>query len=290
MPLDVTRLLHDPPRTFRQAFTRRDTILYALGVGAGVGHDGPPDLKFVYERELVALPTLAIVLAAPPFWLDDPAYGIDWRKVVNAGQELELERCLPVEGEVSTDLTIDALWDKGPAKGALMASSRRLKDAAGRVLATIRQTHLLRGDGGFGGPDMPAAREVAFPESAPDAVLDLPTRAEQALVYRLSGDLNPLHIDPAVGEAAGFGRTILHGSCTFGVVARAVLRLAANDEPGRLKRFGARFSKPVFPGETVRTEIWRTGAEIVFRARSVERDVVVLDRGTATIADAPLPA
>jgi acyl dehydratase len=286
MPIDVDRLLHEPPRVFRQSFTRRDTILYALGIGAG--RDGD-DLRYVYERALQAVPTLAIVLAAPAFWLDDPAYGIDWKKVVNAGQELELERRLPVEGDVTTTLAIDAVWDKGAAKGALMQSNRRLQDAAGRVLATIRQSHLLRGDGGFGGAPAPAEAEPALPERAPDAALDLATRPEQALLYRLSGDLNPLHVDPEVAHAAGFERPILHGSCTFGVVCRALLRLAGRDGASCLARFGARFSRPVLPGDTIRTEVWRAGNTWQFRARALERDVVVLDRGAARFADAPLP-
>lgn len=282
--LNVDLLLNAPARVYRQQFTRRDTILYALGVGVAQQNQlDPNDLRFVYEPRLEALPTLAIVLAAPPFWLDEPAYGIDWRKVVNAGQQLVIERTLPVEGEVSTELSIDSLWDKGPAKGALMCSSRRLRDANGSLLASVHQTHLLRGNGGFGGVDQPAPAETHWPERAPDASMDLPTRADQGLLYRLSGDLNPLHIDPDVARSAGFDKPILHGSCTFGIAARAVLKLAANDCPARLRRFGARFSKPVYPGETIRTELWWETKQILFRARSLERDVVVLDRGTAEV-------
>jgi acyl dehydratase len=204
--------------------------------------------------------------------------------VLNAGQELSLEHSIPTEGSVSTQLEIDAVWDKGPAKGAIMESSRVLRDESGRRLATIRQTHLLRGNGGFGGPPQPKASDRPLPERPPDEVVDLPTRPEQALIYRLSGDLNPLHIDPEVSRAAGFDRPILHGSCTFGVVARAVLRAAAGNEPHRLKRFGARFSSPVYPGDSIRTELWREGAQVLFRARAIDRDQIVLDRGVAVIA------
>ena len=283
MTLNIDLLLNGPRRITRQSFTQKDTILYALGVGVGLGDPTDADaLRFVYEqRDLQALPTLAIVLAAPPFWLAEPAYGIDWAKVVNAGQEMVLEGRLPVEGSVTTTLKIDALWDKGAGKGALMCSSREVRDEAGTLLATVSQTHLLRGNGGFGGVDQPRTDDVTFPDRAPDAVVDLPTRPEQALLYRLSGDLNPLHIDPEVSAAAGFGKPILHGSCTFGIVGRAVMKAAANNDPGRLRRFGARFSKPVYPGETIRTKIWQAGNSMVFRARSVERDVVVLDRGVA---------
>jgi acyl dehydratase len=285
---DPDALLSRPPRVTRQHYGRRDTILYALGVGAGIEDPGDPaELRFIYERDLLALPTLAIVLAAPPFWFDDPELGIDWKRVLNAGQELCLERPLPVEGNVCTRLAIDAVWDKGPERGALLESSRTLVDEAGITLAKITQTHFLRGNGGFGGPLQPRVPEILVPTSRPpDQVVDLPTRPDQALIYRLSGDYNPLHVDPEIAKSAGFARPILHGSCTFGIVGRAVLRSAAGNDPGRLRRFGARFSSPVYPGETIRTEIWQNGNDAVFRARVIERDVVVLDRGTAQIAPA----
>lgn len=274
-----------PPRRTRQTYTRRDTILYALGVGAGIENPTDADeLRFLYERCLIALPTLAVVLAAPPFWFDEPELGIDWKRVLNAGQDLLLERPLPVEGSVSTELSIDAVWDKGREKGAIMESTRTLLDSAGAKLAHIRQTHFLRGNGGFGGPPQPKSAEPALPsDRPPDRVVELQTRSEQALVYRLSGDFNPLHIDPEVSKAAGFGKPILHGSCTFGIVCRAVLRAVAANDPGRLRRFGARFSSPVYPGETIRTEIWLADTHVAFRALAVQRNIVVLDRGIAQI-------
>jgi acyl dehydratase len=284
MSFDHQALLSRPARSFDQEFTRRDTILYALGIAAALGDPtNLAELRFVNERDLLALPTLAIVLGAPPFWFDDPALGINWRRVVNAGQELVLHSTLPVEGRVSTELRIDALWDKGASKGSLLQSSRHLRTKAGVPLATIHQTHLLRGDGGFGGPPPPAEDTAAPLEGSPDWVIDLPTRPEQALLYRLSGDYNPLHIDPAVAHAAGFDRPILHGSCTFGLAGRAILRTCCEGHPSGLKRLGARFSKPFFPGETLRTEVWRHGARVYFRSRSLERDAVVLDRGTAEV-------
>jgi acyl dehydratase len=282
---DPSALRSRAPQITRQTYSKRDTILYAFGVGAGTPDATErSELRFLYERELIALPTLAIVLAAPAFWFDDPTLGIDWKKVVNAGQELILERPLPTAGSVSTELKIDSLWDKGPSKGALLESSRVLRDAAGATLATIHQTHLLRGNGGFGGPEQPKGNALpASPGRAPDAVVDLPTRPEQALVYRLSGDYNPLHIDPEVGQAAGFSKPILHGSCTFGVACRAILRATTANDPLRLRRFGARFSSPVYPGDTLRTEIWRDGTQISFQTRALEREMLVLERGLAEI-------
>ena len=285
MPLDPDILLNKPPLVTRQTYAAKDVILYAFGVG--VGYEDPTDpieLGFLYERQLAVLPTMAIVLAAPPFWIDDPALGITWQKVLNAGQEMVLHAPLPIEGSLSTELRIDAIWDKGAEKGALMNSHRVLRnDATGEKLATIHQTHMLRGDGGFGGQDMPKKDSAPFPTRAPDLVVALPTRPEQALIYRLCGDLNPLHIDPAVATGAGFPKPILHGSCTFGIVGRAILRACAGNMPDRLTRFGARFSRPVLPGDTIRTEIWDEGKEIRFRARAAERDVVVLDEGVAEV-------
>ena len=283
MSFNPTAMLARPPKVTRQTYSKRDTILYALGVGAGIEDaTNAAELRFLYERDLVALPTLAIVIAAPSFWMDAPDLAIDWKKVLNAGQELVVSRPIPVEGSVSTELRIDAIWDKGTDKGAVMESSRILRDESGAELATIRQTHFLRGNGGFGGAPQPKESERFNPASrAPDNVIDLPMRQEQALIYRLSGDYNPLHIDPQIGRAAGFEKPILHGSCTFGIVARAVLRATLGNDPARLRRFGARFSRPVYPGDTIRTEIWRDGDGIYFRALAKERGIVVLDRGHA---------
>lgn len=285
MSFDPQSLTNRAPLITRQTYGPKDVMLYAFGVGIGIEDPtDPAALKFLYEKSLLALPTMAIVLAAPPFWLDDPALGIDWRKVLNAGQTLELHRPLPLQGDMSTELRIDAIWDKGAAKGALMQSSRTLRDTDGTTYATIRQTHILRGNGGFGGVDMPKEDSATIPDRTADRIVDLPTRPEQALIYRLCGDLNPLHIEPDVATAAGFPKPILHGSCTFGIAGRAVLRAMADDQPERLTLFGARFSRPVLPGDTIRTEIWQEGEDILFRASALERNVVVLDAGHARLA------
>jgi acyl dehydratase len=283
MAFSHDRLIGLPPRITRQTLTQRDTILYALGVGAGIGEpESAPELRFVYERELQALPTMAIVLAAPGFWFDEPALEIDWPHLVNAGQDITLHAPLPVQGDFYSVLTIDNVYDKGKQKGALVCSTRRVYHADDTLLATVTQTHLLRANGGFGGVDQPKSPPPADMGSRPpDAVVDLPTRPEQALLYRLSGDYNRLHIDPEIAHAAGFARPILHGSCTYGIAGRAVLHAIFANQPHLMGSFGARFSSPVYPGETIRTEIWRAESDCVFRCRSVERGVVVLDRGHA---------
>jgi acyl dehydratase len=275
-----------PPTT--QAYTERDTILYALGLGAAQdGSPSPQVLRQVWEDApggLVALPTMAVVLATGPFWMQDPATGIDWRRILHGEQGLVLHRPLPAAATVVGEHRIDALVDKGADKGAIMLLSRRLyEQASGDLLATVSSSVFMRGDGGFGGSPEGAPRPHPVPaDRAPDHVVDLATGPGQAALYRLSGDLNPLHIDPAVARAAGFERPILHGLCTYGVAARALLQALCGDDTTRLTRFDVRFASPVFPGETVRTEVWQEGpGRAAFRARVLERDVVVLNNGLA---------
>jgi acyl dehydratase len=159
-------------------------------------------------------------------------------------------------------------------------SQRELIDeASGERIATVTQTTVCRGDGGFGGPARAAPAPHPLPERAPDFVCDRGTRPEAALIYRLSGDPNPLHADPAVAQAAGFPRPILHGLASFGIACHGIVKTLCGHDPDRLKAISGRFSAPVFPGETIRTEMWRDGALVSFRARVVERDVIALNNG-----------
>jgi acyl dehydratase len=183
----------------------------------------------------------------------------------------------------SNTRVLDAI-DKGPGKGALIISQRTVKDkASGELYATITQTTFARGDGGFGGPKRPSPVPHALPERAPDAVCDLPTRPEMALIYRWNADMNPLHADPEIATAAGFPRPILHGLATFGVAGHAILKTMCAYDPSRFRSIAGRFSAPVYPGETIRTEMWQDGSTVSFRARVVERNLVVLNNGKAEI-------
>jgi acyl dehydratase len=174
--------------------------------------------------------------------------------------------------------------DKGPGKGAVLYSERTIVDkASGAPMATIVQTTFCRADGGFGGPPREQRPVHPIPERAPDLVCDLPTRPEMALIYRLSADPNPLHADPAVARAAGFPRPILHGLGTFGVAGHGILKAFCDYDPARLTAIAGRFSAPVFPGESIRTELWRDGSTVSFRARVLERDVVAINNGRATV-------
>jgi acyl dehydratase len=267
-----------------QAYTEKDAILYALGVGLGQDPSNADELSFLYEENIKALPTFAVVLGWPGFWARDLDTGIDWVKLVAGEQGLTLHRPLMPRGIVVGRTRVTEIIDKGPGKGALVYSERTVIDqASGAPIATVTQTTFCRGDGGFGGPAREAPPVHPVPERAPDLLCDLPTRPETALIYRLSGDPNPLHVDPAVAKAAGFPRPILHGLATFGIAGHALLKSFCGYDPARLAAIAGRYSAPVFPGETIRTEMWRDGTVVSFRARVVERDVVALSNGRAEI-------
>lgn len=286
MPIVTENLLNFPIPEIRQRLRWQDSALYALSLGCGQDPMEEADLRFVTEGAAMrALPTMAVVLGYPGFWLRDPATGVDAVRLVHGEQSVEIHAPLPTEGEVIGRSRVTGLVDRGEGKGALLYSERVILDAAtGAKLATLEQTTFLRGDGGFGGPSGPVKKPAPEPEGAPDLVLDLPTRPEMALLYRLNGDHNPLHSSPAIAAKAGFPRPILHGLATFGLVGRALLRAVCEGDPARFGRMSCRFSAPVFPGETIRTEIWRSRDGAAFRARAVERDVVVVGNGAFRLA------
>jgi acyl dehydratase len=262
-------------------YGRRDCILYALGIGLGMDPIDAGQLKFVYEHDLQAFPTMATVLG----WmgrLTDPQFGIDERMVVHGDLKVTLHRPLQAEGKLVGRSRIRDVIDKGLGNAAIIQTVRDLIGEDGTAVATVDSSTFARKHGGFGGK--PIAPEPApIPDRAPDESCDLPTPPNLALLYRLNGDENPLHIDPERAKAAGFPRPILHGAATFGIAAHAVLRTVADYDPARLASIEARFAKPVFPGETIRTEMWRDRARVAFRCRAVERDEVVVNNGRAVL-------
>lgn len=267
-------------------YQKRDTILYALGIGAGQADPGDPqDLALTYEAGLQAVPSMAVILCPPEdgFWIADPQYDIKWQMVLHGEQKLTLYKPVPAKGTIIGQDKIEAIHDKGEGKGAVMRISRTLKDAAsGDVIGVSEASAFLRGDGGFGGSADGAPKPHPVPERAPDLSVELPTRTEQALIYRLSGDYNPLHIDPKVAKSAGFDKPILHGLCSYGIACRALVRSVCEGQPARLHRFDVRFSSPVYPGETIVTDIWKEGeGKAAFRCRVKERDLVVINNGYA---------
>ena len=284
VPFDADRLLALPPRETVATHDHRDVILYALGVGAGIEDPlSDQSLRYVYEKRLQVLPSMATVLAFPGFWLAEPSYGIDWKRVLHAGQSLELHGVLPVEGQLVSRLVIEDIVDKGADKGALLYSKRDIYDVStGDHLATDRRSTFLRGDGGKGGRSGGSPPAHRVPDRPADRAVRSATRPDLALLYRLSGDRNPLHADPAVAAAAGFRLPILHGLCTYGIVCRALLQSLCADDATMLRRLDCRFTTPVYPGESIITEIWRESTGVVsFRARVKERNVIAIDNGLA---------
>ena len=284
MPIDYDKIKNWPFPDIEQTYTEKDSMLYALGVGYGHDPLDEQQLQFVYEQGLKAVPTMPVVLANPGFWVKDPATGIDWVKIVHGEQALRIHQTIPATGTVIGRMRVKAIVDKGKDKGALLIQERSIIDkASGALLATLEHITFCRGDGGFGKGDAAPPPPPAVPEGKPDAACDLPTLSQSALIYRLCADRNPLHADPAVAKAAGFPRPILHGLCSYGVAGHAILKTYCGYDPARLTGLALRFSAPVFPGETIRTEMWNRGETILFRSRVLERDVVVLNNGVATI-------
>jgi acyl dehydratase len=266
-----------------RTWTSADALLYAVGVGAGLG-DPLRELEFTTEncagiRQQV-LPTFGVLIAQsrPARSLGD----FDRAMLVHAEQAFELHRPLPTEGTVRTVSTVTGIYDKG--SGALVASESVAVDAAtGRPLVTSRSGTFIRGEGGFGG-DRGASEPWHLPDREPDCQVVQPTRPEQALIYRLSGDRNPLHVDPEFAARGGFARPILHGLCTYGVTGRALLQALCDGDPARFRGMSGRFSAPVLPGDSLVVSIWRSGGgdDAVFRTAR-EDGTVVIDRGRAQL-------
>ena len=297
MAIDYHHLKNRAFAPVHQHYTERDTMLYALSLGLGNNPLDAGALPFVYEGlegGLRALPTQAVVLGYPGFWAREPDTGIDWVKLLHGEQRVRWHQPLPADCEVVGKSRVTHLIDKGEGKGAILVSERRLETNAGALLATLQQVTFLRGDGGYsqqrGGQPSDAPLPALAPtpeERAPDFSDTQAIRPEAALLYRLMGDYNPLHADPAVAAKAGFARPILHGLASYGLVAWALLRQCAGGDAARLKALDIRFAAPVYPGETLVTEIWRVpgqAGQFQLRARVAERGVVVLSHGYAELA------
>jgi acyl dehydratase len=267
----------------RVTYTRKDTMLYALGVGAGVDPLDEVDLRFTYEKNLSALPTQSCPLGSPGFWMQDPVLEMDWVKLLHGEQEIEMYKTLPPEGAVNAQYRVIGVKDNGADKGATVWFEKLLTDDSGEKICAVRSTYMMRGDGGAGDMGERGATPAALPDRTPDRTMEIPTLPRQALLYRLSGDFNPLHSDPEVAAKAGFKMPILHGLCSMGIVCHAVVRTYCGGDVSKLAGLGLRFASPVFPGDTIRLECFEEAGAVRFRARVVERDILVLDRGTAKL-------
>lgn len=280
MAIDYDKLLALKIPDTAHSYTRKDSILYALSLGVGADPLAAEQLPFVFEPEHRVLPTMGVVLAHPGYWPRTLDTGLDWVRIVHAEQGLELHQPLPPEAHVIGRSRVVEIIDKGQGKGAFIRYERKIFERdSGAPLCTISQTMLARGDGGFGGParSMPAPHII--PDRSPDCICDMPTLPNAALLYRLSGDWNPLHADPQVARAAGFERPILHGLATWGIAGHAVLRTVCDYRPERIQSLFGRFTAPVYPGETFRTEIWVDGNTVSFRVRALERELIAINNG-----------
>jgi len=285
MAFDPDYLLNREFPTVRQTYTEKDCMLYALGVGMGIDPLDEQCLRFVYEQDLKVVPSQSVMLAHPGFWAEEPDLDIDWIKIVHSGQEVIFHHPLPKAATVEATNKIVECVDRGDRLGALIVTERTVRDVDNdRDLCTLITTILARGNGGFGGSRGGKPKQDTVPSRAPDFVCDLPTLPQQALIYRLSGDFNPLHASPERARSVGFEKPLLHGLCTMGVVTHALMKSCCDYDPDLFRHMRLRFSAPVYPGETIRTEIWREGSDIAFRARSVEQDKVVINNGYLSIA------
>jgi acyl dehydratase len=273
------------------SWTATDALVYALGVGCG-----PRDLAFVTENSAVTaqqvLPTFPLVLGQQ----GDPERvsttsgpramamvgDYDPAMVVHGESSLSLRVPLPARGRVEAYTRIAAIWDKGSAAVVVLSTEGRDPDS-GDVQYTTGSSVFIRGAGGFGGERGPSSAATPLPSRAPDAVVTYETRDDQALLYRLSGDRNPLHCDPAFARRAGFERPILHGLCTFGFTGRALLDTVCGGDPARFRSMSGRFSKPLYPGDTITVKIWIDGADVQFRTESAG-GVVALDAGRGSFS------
>lgn len=264
------------PKTI--SWTAKDCATYALGVGAGTG-----ELAFTTDntRDVPArmLPTMPVVLGVDMSVLKS-AGTIDWVRLVHAKQSVEVLAPLPVEGSATATTRLAEMWDKGGA--ALLVAETSLTDETGEVLSRSRASLFIKGAGGWGGERGPSSGDSGTPDSPPDRTVSYPTRDDQALLYRLSGDRNPLHSDPAFARRAGFERPILHGLCTFGFSGRAVLHGMADGDADRVRSVSARFASPVYPGDVLHVDLWRGDGQVHFRVRR-DDDTVVLDNGVARV-------
>ncbi|MFJ8541960.1 MaoC/PaaZ C-terminal domain-containing protein [Streptomyces sp. NPDC093586] len=260
MPIDAAEALAAGPRVREISWDARDVLLYHLGIGAGVPATDPRELRYTLESRLHVLPSFATVAGGGPPGviraLSVPGVDVDLARVLHGGQNLRPHRPLPVRGRARAASRVVAVHDKGTA--AVLVLRTEVTDARG-PLWTEEAEVFVRGEGGWGGERGPSGRPGPPPAGEPDLVVERPVREDQALLYRLSGDLNPLHADPEFAARAGFGRPVLHGLCTYGSTLRTVVDTLLDGDVTRVREYRTRFAGVVYPGETLRVRMWRTG-------------------------------
>jgi len=279
---DIVANLVFPPMT--QTPSAKDCMFYALSVGFGQDPKDKRALPFVYERDQIVAPTMAAVLCTPGHWVADPELGIDADSVLHGEQSVRFHRLIPIGEPLTGHSRIVNVWDKGAGKGAVVELECQVSDEAGELLWTVNRTAYLRGEGGYGGAVQPKGAPWVLPDRGPDVVCDIATTGQQALFYRLNGDYNAVHADPDVAAAVGFSQPILHGLCTYGIAGCALMRTVCEFDATSVSALSVRFSAPAFPGDTIRTEIWKEGDRALFKCSAVERDVQIITNGTLEFA------
>jgi len=282
VPIDVANVLGAELPPGESSWGPDDVILYHLGLGAGVPPTDPGELEYCYEQKLKVLPSFGVV---PVFGtlmsiLSVPGMQVNPMMILHGEQDLEIHKPIPSVAVVSHTARVTDIFDR--VKGASVVVEARTRDASGEPLFTNRFSTYIRGEGGFGGERGPRPGNLP-PEREPDHVIESPTSPQQALLYRLSGDKNPLHADPSFAAMGGFDRPILHGLCTFGIACKAVVDHALDGDVTQVARYQARFSGVIFPGETIVTSMWREGEQVLLRAVSKERESPALTNAAITI-------
>ncbi|CAM5287928.1 MULTISPECIES: MaoC/PaaZ C-terminal domain-containing protein [Streptomyces] len=295
MPIDRDKALNADPGVREIGWTTRDVLLYHLSLGAGATAATDPELHLTYEKGLTVLPTFALVAGtgisagqAPAPGVEMPGIDVDLRAVLHAGQGLTVHRPLPAAGTATLRSRVAEVWDKGKAALVVLESAATGPD--GEPLWTTTTGIWVRGEGGFGGEPGPEERWRA-PDRAADAVLTTATTPQQALWYRLNGDLNPLHADPAFARSAGFEQPVLHGLASYGLLAKALVDGVLDGDVTRLTGLTVRFAGPLVPGESITTSVWRDAApadegteRLLLHAACPDRDgAPVLTHATATV-------
>ena len=282
MPINYDEIMSLKSENIEISYTDKDSILYGLGVGLGNDPMNMDELKYVYENGQIALPSMATNFQYHSSLL--MSANLNFIMVVHGEQKLSIINPIPVSGEFVADMKVINCFDKGASKGAIVEVETTVKlKSDGTEICKLISTTFARGDGGFGGPESPP-QKVYEPEGTPDIVDEITTKPDQALIFRLSGDYNPLHSDPNFAKAAGFPKPILHGLCTYGVACRSIVKTACDKDVKKLKSFNCRFSSPVFPGETIVTEMWKNGNVINFQSKVKERDKIILKNGASEIS------
>jgi acyl dehydratase len=282
MPIDPQKALGAKLGEGKYSWTRDQVILYHLGVGAGVPATDRGELEYTYEKNLKVLPSFGVI---PTFGAigniaSIPGLSFNFAMLLHGEQDVEIHQPIPTEATVTNSGRVAGIYDKG--KAALVVLEVKTTDEAGKPLFTNRFSLFLRGEGGFGGDSGPKAGNEA-PARAPDGVISSTTLPQQALIYRLSGDKNPLHADPDFAKMGGFDRPIIHGLCSYGVVCKAIVDKLLGGDVTKVARYQARFAGVGYPGETYLTSYWKEGDKILIQAKSKERDAAIISNAAITL-------